>query len=161
MNTVKLIKLRSFVRPTPSPQSAPQQLMTIRRNTLKKVSFITHISFTIIALLLITSCDRSKPPATAPLEVTVVKKIFLSLMDLSARQYGITPIDNLRSPQSLKDFVRSFSSLALFKKSLEKSFAQNRFSYSKTLHNVAAGGVSVLMDFEGGPGAVILLAMPC
>lgn len=123
-------------------------------------TFLAQISFALIALLLITSCGNWKPLATAPFEKEVVKRIFFSLMEIAEEKYGIVPIDNLKHPQPIKDFVRSFRSPALFKKNLEEAFIKNGYSYSKTLNEAARDGLNIIMDRDGGAGMVVLLTMP-
>ncbi len=119
-----------------------------------------HLSFMLMALFFTTSCDKWKPLAIAPFEKKETKRIFCSLMAIAEKEYGIKPINNLRKPQPIKDFVRSFNSPALFKNNLEKAFLDNGYSYPKTLNKVASSGLTVIMDFDGGAGMIVLLTMP-
>jgi hypothetical protein len=65
-----------------------------------------------MALFLINSCDKWKSLPAAPFEKKKVKRIFYSLVGIAEKEYGIKPIKNLRKPQPIKDFVRSFSTTA-------------------------------------------------
>ena len=122
--------------------------------------FFLYFSFALIVLFFITSCDKLIPPTNAPFEKKEVKLIFYSLMEIAEKEYGIKPIKNLRKPQPIKDYVRSFNSHALFKKNLENAFLKNGYSYSKTLNEVARNGITIIMDFDGGVDMIVLLVMP-
>lgn len=125
----------------------------------RKSTFFKLILLVLLGILAFSVWHRFRPLTVAPFEQSEVKRIFYSLMDI-AEDYGIGPITNLKDPQPLKEFVRSFDSPLVFKQTLKRAFSENGYSYSKTLDAIAADGLNIIMDSSGGASMVVLLTMP-